>query len=125
MTKQNRTKYQIIGLMTLSLMIAAGTVGFARAEAVGTTGFFEVGYGVQSDYQVSRISYTLDEKNPTDFLAVSFSLDQSVSTVQAGISDSKSDQIIWADNCDFNGHNWVCSFGSSYDVRLANWLYIE
>jgi hypothetical protein len=125
MTKQKRTRIQIIGLISLSLIIAAGTYGFARAEADGTTGLLEAGYGVQSEYTVTRISYTLDEENPTHFLAVSFELDQKAAVVQAGISETKSGQIIWADSCEFSGYQWVCSFDGSLDVRQANWLHVD
>ena len=125
MTKQKRTRYQLIGLISLSLIIAAGTYGFARAEVAGTTGLLEAGYGVLSEYQITRINYILDEQDPTHFLAVSFELDQAAEGVQAGISDTKSGQIIWADSCEFSGYNWVCSFGGSLDVRQANWLHVE
>jgi hypothetical protein len=125
MTKRKRTKYQIVGLISLSLIIAAVTYGFVQADAIGTTGLLEVGYGVQSEYQVSRISYTLDPETPTNFLAVNFELDQAAAAVQAGISDTKSGQIIWADSCDYSGYNWTCSFGTSIDVRVASWLHVE
>jgi len=125
MTKQKRTKYQIVGLISLSLIIAAATYGFAKADAIGTTGLLEVGYGVQSQYQVTRISYTLDEAAPTNFLAVSFELDQGAAAVRAGISETKSGQIIWADSCDYSGYNWTCSFDGSLGVRLASWLHVE
>ena len=125
MTKRKRTKYQIVGLISLSLIIAAVTYGFAQADAIGTTGLLEVGYGVQSEYQVTRISYTLDEKTPTNFLAVSFELDQGAAAVRAGISDTKSGQIIWAESCESTGYNWTCSFGTSIDVRVASWLHVE
>ena len=125
MTKQKRTKYQIIGLISLSLIIAAATYGFAQAEAVGTTGLLEVGYGVRSDYQVSRITYILDENQPTNFVALNFELDQNAMDVQAGISENKSGQVIWADSCEFTGYNWVCSFDGSLDVRQANWLHVQ
>lgn len=125
MTKQKRTKYQILGLISLTLIIAAATYGFARADELGTTGLLEVGYGVRSEYQVSRITYTLDVENPTSFTAVSFELDQGAAAVQAGISETKSGQIIWADGCAFTGYNWVCSFSGSLDVRTANWLHVQ
>ena len=125
MTKQKRTKYQILGLISLSLIIAAATYGFAEADAIGTTGLLEVGYGVQADYQVTKINYTLDEDNPTSFVAVSFEVDQAVGSIRAGFSDTKDAQIIWADSCEFSGYNWVCSFDGSYDVRLANWLHVQ
>ena len=125
MTKQKRTRYQIAGLISLSLIIAAGTYGFAQAEATGTTGLLSVGYGVVSEYQVTRINYILDEENPTDFLAVSFELDATAAAVQAGISDKKSDQIIWADRCELDGNLWTCSFTDGLDVRQANWLHVD
>jgi hypothetical protein len=125
MTKQKRTKYQILGLISLSLIIAAATYGFARAEATGTTSLLSVGYGLQSEYQVTNINYILDEENPTDFLAVSFELDQNPASIQAGISDMKSDQIIWAESCEFDAYHWVCSFEDGVDVRQANWLHVD
>jgi len=125
MTKQKRTKYQILGLISLSLIIAAATYGFARAEASGTSGLLSVGYGLQSEYQVTTINYILDEEHPTDFQAVSFELDQNPVTLRAGISETKSEQIIWADRCEFDGYRWVCWFEESQDVRQANWLTVE
>jgi hypothetical protein len=125
MTKQKRTKFQIIGLIALSLLIAAGTYGFARAEAAGTTGLWSVGYGVTSEYEVTKINYFLDEELPTDFLAVSFELDRTPADLQVGVSETKSDQIIWADRCELSGYKWVCSFANGIDVRHANWLHVE
>ena len=125
MTKRKRTKYQILGLISLSLIIAAATYGFVQADEMGTAGLLEVGYGVSSDYTVNRVTYTLDEGNPTSFTAVSFELDQAAAEIQVGISDAKNGQIIWADSCEFSGYNWVCWFADSLDVRLANWLHVE
>jgi len=125
MTKKKRTKNQIIGLISLTLVIAAATYGFAEAEAIGTIGLMEVGYGVKSEYEVTGISYVLVENSPTDFTAVSFNLDQPAQAVTAGISDAKNGQVFWADSCEFSGYNWVCSFGDSMDVRMANWLYVK
>ena len=125
MTKRKRTKNQILGLISLSLIIAAATYGFVEADELGATGLLEVGYGVQSNYVVSKIPYTLDEAAPTNFVAVSFELDQTAAAIQAGVSDAKSGQVIWADSCEFNGYNWVCWFDGSFDVRLANWLHVE
>lgn len=125
MTKQKRTKIQILGLISLSLIVAATTYGFVQVEGAGTTGLLDVGYGVLSEYKVTRINYILDEENPTNFLAVSFELDQLAAGVQAGISETKSGQIIWADYCDYSGYNWVCLFDGALDVRQANWLHVE
>ena len=125
MTKRKRTRHQIIGLISLSLVIAAATYGFAEADALGTTGLLDVGYGVQSDYQVTKITYTLDEVDPTNFVAVSFELDQGAAVLQAGISAEKSGQIIWADSCEFSGYNWVCSFAESINVLEADWLHVQ
>jgi hypothetical protein len=125
MTKQKRTKYQILGLISLSLIIAAATYGFARAEATGTTSLLSVGYGLQSEYQVTMVNYILDEENPLEFLAVSFELDQNPAFIRAGISETKSDQIVWAEDCEFDGYRWVCTFGDGVDVRQANWLHVD
>ena len=125
MTKQKRTKYQILGLISLSLIIASASYGFARAEASGTSGLLSVGYGLESDFQVTNINYILDEERPTYFQAVSFELDQNPASIQAGVSETKGEQIIWAERCEFTGYRWVCSFAESQDVRQANWLTVE
>lgn len=125
MTKQKRTRMQIIGLISFSLIIAAATYGFAEANTIGSAGLLSVGYGVMSDYQVSRITYTLDEVDPSTFVAVSFDLDSPAASVMAGISETKNGQIIWADSCANTGYNWVCSFGESIDVLVADWLHVQ
>jgi hypothetical protein len=125
MTKRKRTRNQIIGLISLSLIIAAATYGFAEANTMGSTGLLDVGYGVMSDYQVSRITYTLDEADPTTFVAVSFELDQGAESISAGVSETRTGQIIWAENCEQTGYNWTCSFDGSLDVLIADWLHVQ
>ncbi len=125
MTKRKRTKYQIIGLISLSLIIAAATYGFAEVNTFGTAGLLGADYGVLSDYQVSRISYTLDEADPTTFVAVSFQLDGQPGSVNAGISETRTSHVIWADSCESTGSNWICAFDSSIDVLAADWLHVQ
>jgi hypothetical protein len=125
MTKRKRTRNQIVGLISLSLIIAAATYGFAEANTIGTTGLLGVGYGVLSDYQVSKVTYTLDEADPTHFVAVSFELDGLASSVAAGVSETKNGEIIWADGCQSTGYSWICSFDGSIDVLVADWLHVE
>ena len=69
MTKQKRTKLSILSLISLSLVIAAATYGFAEASTIPSAGILGVDYGVKSAYQVTRISYTLDVENPSLFTA--------------------------------------------------------
>ena len=102
MTKQKRTKCQILGLVSLSLIIAAATYGFAEVNTVNSAGIMGVGYGVLSNYQVNKITYTLDEANPTYFTAVDFEVDQLGGSLIAGVSATKRGQVIWADDCQFN-----------------------
>ncbi len=125
MTKRKRTRNQIVGLISLSLIIAAATYGFAEANTIGTTGLLSVGYGVQSDYQVSKITYTLDEADPSHFVAVSFELDSPAASVAAGVSETKNGEIIWANGCENTGYNWICSFDGSIDVLVADWLHVQ
>jgi hypothetical protein len=124
MTKQKRTKLSILGLVSLSLIIAAVTYGFAEGNAVSSAGIMGAGYGVLSNYRVSRISYTLDEGNPTTFTAVSFEVDEAGGAVIAGVSTTKKGAVIWADDCQASGSNWTCSFGDSIDVLAADWLHV-
>ena len=124
MTKQKRTKLSILGLVSLSLIIAAVSYGFAEANTVPSAGLLGVGYGVKSAYQVSRISYTLDVDNPTSFTAVDFNLDQSGVSVLAGVSVTEKGQVVWADQCEKSGAGWTCTFGESLDVLAADWLHV-
>ena len=124
MTKQKRTKYQILGLVSLSLIIAAATYGFANVNTVNSAGILGVGYGVMSDYTVSKISYTLDEANPTFFTAVEFEVEHLNGSVIAGISGTRKGQVVWADDCQVTANKWTCTFDHSIDVLAADWLHV-
>lgn len=125
MTKQKRTQKRILGIVSLSLIIAAATYGFAEASAIPSAGILGVDYGVKSAYQVSRISYTLDVENPTTFTAVDFDIDQSGVEIMAGVSDAEKGQVVWADECEKVGTSWTCSFDESIDVLAADWLFVK
>jgi len=124
MTKQKRTKLSILGLISLSLVIAAATYGFAEASTLPSAGILGVDYGVRSDYQVSRISYTLDVDNPSLFTAVDFDTDQSGVSILAGVSISEKGSVVWADECEKAGTSWTCTFGESVEVLAADWLHV-
>lgn len=124
MTKQRRTKLSILGLISLTLIIAAASYGFAEASAIPSAGILGVAYGVKSDYQVSRVSYTLDVDNPTTFTAVEFDIDQSGVSIAAGVSISEKGQVVWADGCEKSGTGWTCTFEESVDVLAADWLHV-
>ena len=76
MTKQKRTRLSIMGLISLSLIIAAVSYGFAEAGAIPSAGILGVDYGVVSDLQVSKVSYILDVDEPSTFTAVVFEVDK-------------------------------------------------
>lgn len=124
MTKQKRTKLRILGLISLSLVIAATTYGFAEASAIPSAGILGVDYGVQSDYQVSRISYVLDVNDPSTFTAVDFDIDQTGVSVMAGVSVSEKSQVVWADDCVKIASGWNCTFTESVSVLDADWLHV-
>lgn len=124
MTKQRRTKLSILGLISLSLVIAAATYGFAEASDIPSAGILGVDYGVKSEFQVSRISYTLDVDNPATFTAVDFDIDQSGVAVLAGVSVTEKGQVVWADDCEKAGTGWSCTFNESVDVLAADWLHV-
>ena len=121
---QKRTKLSILGLISLSLVIAAATYGFAGASAIPSAGILGVEYGVKSDFLVSRISYTLDVDNPTSFTAVDFDIDQSGVSILAGVSITEKGPIVWADDCEKTGTSWTCNFDESVDVLAADWLHV-
>jgi len=124
MTKQKRTKLSILGLISLSLVIAAATYGFAEASTIPSAGILGVDYGVKSAFQVSRISYTLDVDNPASFTAVDFDIDQSGVAIMAGVSITEKGQVVWADECEKAGAGWTCTFDQSVDVLAADWLHV-
>ena len=124
MTKQKRTKLSILSLISLSLVIAAATYGFAEASTIPSAGILSVDYGVISAYQVSRISYTLDVENPSLFTAVDFDIDQSGVVILAGVSITEKGSVVWADECEKAGTSWTCTFGESVDVLAADWLHV-
>ena len=124
MTKQKRTKLSILSLISLSLVIAAATYGFAEASTIPSAGILSVDYGVKSAYQVSRISYTLDVDNPSSFTAVDFNIDQSGVVVLAGVSIAEKGSVVWADECEKAGTSWTCTFNESVDVLAADWLHV-
>ena len=124
MTKQRRTKLSILGLISLTLVIAAASYGFAEASTIPSAGILGVDYGVESDFLVSRISYTLDFDNPSMFTAVDFDIDQSGVAIMAGVSASENGQVVWADECVKAAAGWTCTFAESVDVLDADWLHV-
>ena len=125
MTKQKQTRYRVLGLVSLSLIIAAGTYGFASMNTnIHSAGEFDAGYGVQSTYDVSRVMYTLNLEDPSSFTAVEFVIDGEGDPVIAGVSATKNGEITWADDCEEIGTQWTCSFDQSIDVLAADWLHV-
>jgi len=124
MTKQKRTNYRVLSLVSLSLLIAAATYGFAEANTLSGVSGMGAGYGVKSTYEVSRVSYTLDLEDPGTFIAVDFTLEEEISAIFVGVSGSEKGEIIWADDCVNIGTQWACSFDQSIDVLGADWLHV-
>jgi hypothetical protein len=126
MTKQKRTRYRVLGLVSLSLVIAAATYGFASMNStIHGAGVLDAGFGVQSVYDVSRVIYTLDVETPSSFTAVNFVIEEGGAVVVAGVSATKNGQITWADGCEKNDHKWTCTFDESIDVLAADWLHVS
>ena len=124
MTKQKHTRYRILSLVSLSLLIAAATYGFAEANTISGEIGMGAGYGVKSSYEVSRVSYTLDVEDPTTFTAVDFVLEGEGSAIVVGVSASEKGEITWADDCEKIGTQWTCTFDRSVDVLGADWLHV-
>ena len=126
MTKQKQTRYRVLGLVSLSLIIAAGTYGFASMNTtIHSAGVFDAGYGIQSAYDVSRVIYTLNLEDPSSFTAVEFVIEGEGDLVIAGVSASKNGQITWSDDCQKNDYKWTCSFDESINVLAADWLHVS
>ncbi len=126
MTKQKQTRTRILGLVSLSLIIAAGTYGFASMNtAIHSAGVMDAGYGVKSTYDVSRVIYTLNIEDPSSFTAVEFVIEGKADALVAGVSATKNGQITWADDCEKNDYKWTCTFDESIDVLAADWLYVS
>lgn len=125
MTNQKRTRYRVLSLVSLSLIIAAATYGFAAASSDHDAGLLGAGYGVKSSYDVSKVNYTLDLKDPSRFTAVDFILDQDGGDLSAGVSTTENGQVTWADYCEKSDARWTCTFDESIDVLTANWLHVQ
>ena len=124
MTEHKRTRVRLLGLVSLSLVIAAITFGFAEANTVHSAGVLGSGYGVKSPYKVSKINYVLDLEDPNKFVAVDFELEEEVGLINAGVSTSGKGKVIWADDCELASTRWTCTFSKGVDVLAANWLHI-
>ena len=126
MTKQKQTRTRIMGLVSLSLIIAAATYGFASLNtSIHGGGVLDAGYGIQAEYEVSRVIYTLDVEDPSTFTAVNFVIDKDEAGLVAGVSATKNGEITWADGCEKNDHKWTCTFEESIDVLAADWLHVS
>ncbi|MCK5644927.1 MAG: hypothetical protein KAJ19_29275 [Gammaproteobacteria bacterium] len=125
MTKGKRTQIRIMGLVSLALVIAAVTYGFAEVNTVHSAGVLGSGYGVKSTYKVSKINYELDVESPTSIVAVKFEVDQEDEFVTAGVSATEKGKIIWSDDCELISTKWTCTFNESVDVLAADWLHVS
>ena len=126
MTKQKRTRNRVLGLISLSLIIAAASYGFAAVNTkTPSAGIMGADYGVKSSYEISKIRYTLDIEDPSSFTAVDFEIDGEGAMVIAGVSATKNGSIIWAEACEKSETNWTCTFDNSIDVLEADWLYVS
>ena len=125
MTNQKRKRQRVLGLVSLCLLIAAATYGFAEVNTIQSAGILGAGYGIKSSYEVSKISYTLDVENPSSFTAVDFVIEGESSEVFAGVSATETGEVIWADDCGKNSTTWTCTFAESIDVLAADWLFVS
>ena len=118
---------QITGLVSLTLIIAAVSYGFASANSdiQGSGGIFSAGYGVISPVEVTKISYILDEEEPTYFVAVKFFADEMETAPRVGVASTKDGGVVWADECEAYGAFWKCGFDPHISVLEADWLYVE
>ena len=80
---------------------------------------------MKSMYVVSKVSYPLALEDPSTFVAVSFVLDTDDAVVTAGVSTTKNDQVVWADDCEKTVGKWTCSFNEQIDVFAADWLHVS
>ncbi len=126
MTKQKRTRHRLLGLVSLSLIIAAATYGFASMNTtIHGAGVLDTGYGTHSAYDVSSVVYTLDLEDPSSFMAVEFVIEGEEDMMIAGVSATKNGQITWSDDCENNDRKWTCTFDESIDVLAADWLHVS
>jgi len=124
MTKQKSTQNRILAIVSLSLVIAAATYGFAEADSISGGSMIGAGFGVKSSFVVSSVSYILDVENPSCFVAVEFTLDQNGTEIIVGVSGTEKGDILWADDCTLIDSNWTCAFDESIDVLAADWLHV-
>jgi len=107
--KNIKMRTRLMILLALAVVLSAATYGFAAANTVDD-GYAGEGQGTISGYVVTNVVYTLDSSDPTQFDAVSFSLDQDASDVYAGIGDGS--QIYWI-QCGGGPRDFNCSLALS------------
>jgi hypothetical protein len=95
-------RFRIIALLVLVLVLGAATYGFAADNTVPTS-YAGEGEGLIDGYTVSGIQYTLDATDPNEFDGVSFTLDQSATTLRVGISVSGTPTWLPAGDCTVTG----------------------
>jgi hypothetical protein len=116
---------RVLGLVSLSLIIAVATYGFAEANSTNSSGLMRAGYGVKSSFDVSNINYTLDINDPSKISGVDFEIEELDVYLIAGVSATEKSEVYWADNCDGDGMYWTCTFIESIDVLTADWLHVS
>jgi hypothetical protein len=125
MTKRTIRRRKVLGLISVSLIIASVSYGFAQANsATPTSGILSADYGVVSPYQVTRIQPILDLEDPSTFTAVEFRVKDASVDIAAAVSPTRDGQLVWADKCENSGQSWTCSFDQSQDVLQADWLHV-
>ena len=125
MSKIFNSKYRILALVILILILSTAAYGFAGSNTIPDT-YAGHGQGLISGYTVSAVTYVLDAGNPNAFDQVDFTLSQSATTVRVGMSAGGGTTWLAAGDCTTgNGTDFVCDLTSvGITVEAATGLHV-
>jgi hypothetical protein len=96
--------FKVILTLLVVVVLAASAYAFAAANTVPDTKAGD-GAGTISGYTVSSVAYTLNTTDPSQLDAVSFTLDDTATTVKIKLVAAGS---TWYDCSVVTGNDWTC-----------------
>ncbi len=96
--------FKVLLIALVAFVFAGIATAFAAANTVPGT-YAGDGSGAISGYTVSNIEYTLNNTNPADIDAVSFTLSATARTVRIQLSSNGT----WYSCSNTSGNNWSCT----------------
>jgi hypothetical protein len=109
MSKLIQKRYRMLTLVTLIMILGTASYGFAAANTFVDGGKAGEGSSAVSGYHVTAVKYVLDSNNPNLIDSVSFTLDNSATSVYAGLDDGT---LLWRGCTTTDNINFSCDFST-------------